>query len=166
LKDLIDLLAKFGALPFEHPSLFPIIVLAISATVAWLYANSKYPWTLGRPEFIRRWTLEFAKAWLAVVLVLAVDAWLIYRYMGLPPAFAKDEIGILVAEVPDQPNREQEAAYQNAIIDRIRSTQQLRDVVKVRLIERPLPFDLMEQQAEALKIGRWLGASFVLRPFW
>jgi tetratricopeptide (TPR) repeat protein len=71
----------------------------------------------------------------------------------------------LIAEVPDQPNREQRAAYQNAIIDRIRSTQQLRDVVKVRLIERPLPFDLMEQQAEALKIGRWLGASFVLRPF-
>jgi tetratricopeptide (TPR) repeat protein len=99
------------------------------------------------------------------VLLLAPAAWLIYRYVGLPPAFAKDEIGILVAEVPDQPNREQQTAYQNAIIDRIRGIQQLRDVVKVRLIERPLPFDLVEQQTEALKIGRWLGASFVLRPF-
>jgi hypothetical protein len=165
LKDLIELLAKFWDLPFEYPLLFPIIVVGISAIVARRYANAKYVWTPSAPEFIRRWALEFAKVWLATVLPLAVAAWLIYRYVGLPPAFAKDEIGILVAEVPDQPNREQQTAYQNAIIDRIRSIQQLRDVVKVRLIERPLPFDLLEQQTEALKIGLWLGATFVLRPF-
>jgi tetratricopeptide (TPR) repeat protein len=37
--------------------------------------------------------------------------------------------------------------------------------VKVRLIERPLPPDADAQQAEAVKIGRWLRADFVLRPF-
>jgi tetratricopeptide (TPR) repeat protein len=165
LKDLIELLAKLGGLPFEYPLLFPVTVVGISATAARGYANAKYVWTPSAPKFIRRWTLEFAKAWLVSVLLLAPAAWLIYRYVGLPPVFAKDEIGILVAEVLDQPNSEQQTAYQNAIIDRIRSIQQLRDVVKVRLIERPFPFDLVEQQTEALKIGRWLGASFVLRPF-
>jgi hypothetical protein len=154
LKDLIELPAKFGGLPFEYPHLFPILVAGISTIVAWRYAN--YLWTPGRSGSFLRWAAVIVAAWLVSVLLLAPGAWLIYRHVGLPHSFATGEIGILVAEVPDQKSREQQTAYENAIIDRIRGIQDLRDVVKVKLIERPLPPDLMEQQAEALKIGRWL----------
>jgi hypothetical protein len=71
----------------------------------------------------------------------------------------------IVAEVPNQYDTEQQTAYQNALVSRFEGSEQLREVVKVRLIERPLPPDADDQQAEALRIGRWLGASFVLRPF-
>jgi len=33
------------------------------------------------------------------------------------------------------------------------------------MLTRPLPVDLQDQQIEAVKIGRWLNASFVLRPY-
>jgi tetratricopeptide (TPR) repeat protein len=94
-----------------------------------------------------------------------VIGWLFFRYWGLAPAFTDDEIGILVAEVPDQTNREQQVAYQNALRLRFKNNKELREVVKVGLIERPLPPDADDQQAEAVKIGRWLRAAFVLRPF-
>jgi hypothetical protein len=100
-----------------------------------------------------------------MMMGLSVIGWLIYRYCFLPPPFTDDEIGILIAEVPDQKNHEQQSAYQNTIRGRVQSDEQLREIVKVRLIERPLPPDADAQQAEALRIGRWLRASFVLRPF-
>jgi len=83
----------------------------------------------------------------------------------LPDPFAPGEIGILIAEAPDQTDHARQIIYETAITDRMRAIPTLQDAVKVSLIERPLPFDLKEQQTEAIKIGRWLNASFVLRPF-
>ncbi len=158
-------MATFGGLFFEYPYLFLILVLGISAIVAWRYAN--YLWTPGWSGSLRRWVGVYFAAYLVSVITLAPLAWLTYRYVGLPYAFARGEIGILVAEVPDQENREQQTAYENALRLEIKSSnsEQLRRLVKVRLIERPLPPDDDAQQAEALKIGHWLRASFVLRPF-
>ena len=96
---------------------------------------------------------------------LSVIGWLVYRYWGLPSSFADGQIDILVAEVPDQNNREQQPAYQTALRLRVQNSEQLQKIVKVRLIERPLPPDVDAQQAEAVKSGRWLRAAFVLRPF-
>jgi hypothetical protein len=153
---VIEFLIKFVGLPFEYPALFPIIVLVAAGVVAWRYA--KYRWKQNKRGFRHLW-LPIFTVYVLGVLALSPLAWLFYRFWGLPHAFAKNEVGILIAEVPDQTNREQQTAYQNAIGDRIEETETLRGVAKVSLIERPLPFGLMEQQAEALKIGRWLGAS-------
>jgi Flp pilus assembly protein TadD len=114
---------------------------------------------------LRPWR-EVLAVWVVVAFVLSIIGFLFYRYWGLPlRPFADDEIGILVAEVPDQTNREQQTAYQTAIIRRVQTNEQLRERVKVKLIERPLRPDADDQQAEAVNIGRRLGAAFVPRPF-
>jgi hypothetical protein len=166
LKDsigLIELLAKFWGLFFEHPSLSLIVVVGAPVVPASFYAN--YLWVRGRSGNIRRFAPEFAKAYIAIFLPLVLIAWQFYRYWGLPHSFATSEIGILVAEVPNQTSPEQQIAYQNTLRAYIQNSSELRDVAKVRLIERPLPEDSEAAQAEATKIGHWLQASFVLRPY-
>jgi tetratricopeptide (TPR) repeat protein len=157
---LIELIS--GGLFFEYPTLIPVTIVVL--TVIFAYLRYKYLWDYrGKRRFDLWRSVIVASA--AVALVLSLIGWLAYRYWGLPPSFADDQIGILVAEVPDQPNREQQLAYQNALRLRVQSIPELRDIVKVRLIRRPLPPDAEAQQAEAVKIGRWLRAAFVLRPF-
>jgi hypothetical protein len=102
---------------------------------------------------------------MASSLLLAPVAWLLYRNVGLPHSFATGEVGILVAEAPNQTSPDQQIAYQNTLRAYIQNSPELRDVAKVRLIERPLPADSEAAQAEATKIGSWLQASFVLRPY-
>ena len=161
---LVDLLVKFGDLPFEHPPLIPLFIFLLPAvTIAPRYCLYRWNYKGGR-GFRDLW-LPVTAIYLASVLVLSPLGWVFYRYWGLPPAFAKNEIGILVAEVSSQTDREQQIAYQNSLRDRIRKSDELRSFVKVRLIQRPLPPDSEAQQIEALRIGHWLGASYVLRPY-
>jgi hypothetical protein len=87
------------------------------------------------------------------------------QILGFASSFANGQIGILVAEVPDQDNREQPPAYQTALNLRVQNSEQLQKIVKVRLIERPLLPDADAQQAQAVKCGCWLRAAFALRPF-
>jgi hypothetical protein len=155
---LIELLT--GGFFFEHPGLIPFAILVGSVIIAGLY----YRWRYSPASELGPWR-SVLSVWVITVVGLSLVGWLIYRCWGLPHPFATGQIGILVAEVPDQDNREQQTAYQTAILRQVHKNEQLREVVKIRLIERPLPPDADAQQAEALKIGRRLRASFVLRPF-
>jgi tetratricopeptide (TPR) repeat protein len=184
---LIELIS--GGFFFEYPALIPVTIVVLTV-IFFAYLYYKYLWDEGSvvpdthvlvdehgkplggefPDYKRgkrRFDLwrSIIVASAAVALVLSLIGWLGYRYWGLPTSFADDQIGILVAEVPDQTNREQQLAYQNALRLHVQSNPELRETVKVRLIERPLPPDAEAQQAEAVKIGRWLRAAFVLRPF-
>ena len=58
----------------------------------------------------------------------------------------------------------QQTAYALAIKEAV-SRSDLRNVVEVKVLQRKLPSDPDAQHASALKIGRWLNASFVLRPY-
>jgi hypothetical protein len=72
-------------------------------------------------------------------------------------------MGFLVAQLPADTDRGKQESYVQAIKGLAAQSQDLQSV-RVSLLERPLPADLEGQQAEALKLGRRLGASFVLRP--
>jgi Flp pilus assembly protein TadD len=145
-----------GGFFFEHPRLIPIAILVLTGIYLWRFQGARGfgPWR------------SVLAASTAVLLVLSIIGWLAYRYWGLPDSFADGQIGILIAEVPgDQQGRQHQEAYQNAIRLRVQNSDELREIVKVRLIERPLPPDAEARQAEAVKIGRWLRAAFVVRPF-
>ena len=101
---------------------------------------------------------------LLIVLAGGYHTWK-YRFWGIPSKFSNGEIGILVAEVPNDPDRQKQDAYAQAIRALAEASQDLKDVISVRLIQRPLSEDPERQQAEALRIGRWTHATFVLRPF-
>jgi hypothetical protein len=158
LSILIDLLT--GGAFFKYPLLIPIAIVVVTL----IFAFSFYRWKYLPASGFRPWRPVLAAS-VSVALVLSIAFCLFYRYWGLPHPFAVGQIGILVAEVPDQNNREQQTAYQNALRQRVQDNGELREVVKVRLIERPLLPDADAQQAEAVKIGRRLRAAFVLRPF-
>jgi hypothetical protein len=151
-----------GGLFFEYPALLPVAIVVVTVILTYLWYKNLRDYK-GKRGF-ELWRSTIATG-VAVALVSSLIGWLFYRFWGLPSSFTDDQIGILVAEVPDQTNREQQVAYQNALRLRVQSNSELREVVKVRLIERPLTADAEAQQAEAVKIGRWLRAAFVLRPF-
>jgi tetratricopeptide (TPR) repeat protein len=164
LDRLLELFVKFVGLPFEYPGLIRLLVFTLPAvTIAPLYFRYRWNYRASR-RFRDLWLPVFA-AYLISLPVFGLAGWCFYRYWGLPDAFAKNDIGILVAEVPEQTSREQQHAYQNALRNSIEKSSELRDVTKVRLIERPLPQDTEDAQNEALRIGHWLGATFILRPY-
>jgi tetratricopeptide (TPR) repeat protein len=114
---------------------------------------------------LRRLWLPVLIAFVCITPLLAGYGWCCYRFWGLPPPFAVNEIGFLIAEVPGDTERQRQNAYAQAIRELSEKTPSLKGVVKVRLIERPLAADPEKQHAEALRIGHWLHAAFVLRPY-
>lgn len=84
---------------------------------------------------------------------------------GLPPPFEKDEIGILIAKVPADAQQQKQALYAQAIRALVEKSPDLQDVVKVRLLQRPLPVEPEDQQVEAVRLGRMVRAAFVVRPY-
>jgi len=151
--DIIRLIREFG--PIWGP---PVLVVSV------LYWRVQYRWNQGARDG-QLWLDKYL--WITFVCgVILLASWerYYYRYWGLPEPFTTGEVGILIAEVPGDQNREQQTAYQAAIIQLIRASPELKNIVKVRLLERLLPPDLERQHAEAVKLGRWLHAAFVLRP--
>jgi len=123
-----------------------------------------YLWNRGHRGFRALW-LRVLILPLCIMATLAGYGLWHYRFRGLPWAFASNEVGFLIAEVPGDKDHEQQNAYAQAIRELSEKTPSLKGVVRVRLIERPLPADPEDQQAEALRIGHWLHAAFVLRPY-
>jgi len=138
---------------------------------------------LALPIFLLSWRIRYlwrdkgARGW-----ALPLDGWVlglslasgiffpIYHYWfdnhwHLPPPFSQGDIGILIAEVPGDTDRQLQSAYANAIRAITAKTPELEGIVKVRLITRSLSPDPEEQHVEATRIGRRLHASFVLRAF-
>jgi len=87
-----------------------------------------------------------------------------HKASGMPEPFRPEEVGILIAEAPGDENHARQTAYQAAILHMIEATPELKDLVKVRLLEKLLSPDIEAQHADALKLGRSLHASFVLQP--
>ena len=110
------------------------------------------------------WDRSFLATFLVGVVILACYFYYRYRWWGLPPPFEKGEIGILIGELPGDRDRQQQAAYAREIYALIQKSPELQAIVKVKMLERPLPADPQEQHAKALIWGRWLRATFVLRP--
>src|SRR5216684_2161928 len=163
LAPLAAFLVTYGGYPFEYPPLFPLIAIVLTTIIT-------VPYYKHRRE---KWHNEFRVAiWMPVISVFAaafvgslILAWAADRFWGLPNGFAKEEVGILVAELPNQKEREQQTAYQRELIVYIQNAPELKDLAQVRLIARPLPQDHEAAEIEALKIGQSLRASFVLRPY-
>jgi tetratricopeptide (TPR) repeat protein len=112
---------------------------------------------------------QFGGGWTWVILITAGVVLPCYyvcrdRYWGLPAPFERGEIGILIGEVPGDTNQQQQAAYAREIRALVQKTPELEAIVKVEMLERPLPADPQEQHAKALQWGRWLRATLVLRP--
>jgi tetratricopeptide (TPR) repeat protein len=150
---VVRLVREFG------PVWGPILALVFSVG-CWF----SYRWNQGA----RNWSLLADKRlWIGLacgIPLLIVWECYYYRYGGLPEPFRTGEVGILIAEVPGDQNQQRQTAYQAAIVQLVQTTPELKDIVKVRLVDRSLPRDLERQHAEAVKLGRWLHATFVLRP--
>ena len=148
-----------------HLHLLLLIVFLLPAVLAFLWWRSLYQIRPGNPGNIRRFISQISIPYVCCFIGVAVFAALFCCMDGVPSSFASGDIGILVAELPRQTDIAQQIKYQTAIIDGLQNHPDLQHIVKVELLERPLPFDLNDQQSAALKIGQWLNASFVLRPF-
>lgn len=152
--ELMHLIREFG------PVWGPILAAAFLS-----YYTLHYKWARG----LRNSRLFLNKLVILTVCasvgVLALYFFYRYRYLGLPERFKSDEIGILVAEVPGDRQRQAQIAYVLAIQEAADKVPELRDLVKVRLLDRPLSPDPVKQSDEAAQIGRWLGAEFVVRPY-
>ncbi len=151
--DEIRLIRELG--PIWGPALALVFVF-----VAWL----RHRWNRGM-----RGAKLFADKRVGIALIcglILLAGWEYYhfRFWGLPAPFRAGEVGILIAEAPGDQNLERQTAYQAAIMQLIQTTPELKDIVKVRLLGRLLPSDLEQQHAAAVKLGRWLHATFVLRP--
>ena len=77
---------------------------------------------------------------------------LYHRYVGLPPPFENSQIGILIAEIPGDTNREKQQSYAQAIRLIAVATPDLSSIVQVRLLERLLPSDSDLQHAQAIEL--------------
>jgi tetratricopeptide (TPR) repeat protein len=123
-----------------------------------------YRWNRGERGIALVFSSSVAILILSTALVLSIWYYWLYRYHGLPKSFAEGEVGILIAEASDDETRSRQTAYQSSIVQLIEQLPEMKDVVKVRLLDRKLSPDLEQQQLEAIRIGRWLDAAFVLRP--
>jgi tetratricopeptide (TPR) repeat protein len=146
---------------YKHPAFLPVLILIGAGWILWIFGQLL--WNRGRRGF-RRFVLPFLAIGALIALPAALVADHYYLYRGLPTAFEASEVGILIAEVPGDRESEWQSKYARAIQEHVSRNPQVRDFVRVRLLERMLPADPEQQQAEALKIGRRLHASFVLRP--
>jgi tetratricopeptide (TPR) repeat protein len=136
------------------------LLLAITVFLLW-YRFKPAGYTV-RERFVRS---NFGYLLSALIMfAIGYHGWK-YRFWGIPSSFSHGEIGILVAEVPNDQERQKQDAYAQAIRALAESSPDLKDVISARLIQRPLSKDPERQQAEALRIGRWTHATFVLRPF-
>ena len=139
------------------PRFGPLVVVLI------LFAYGIYRW-----KKFRRIQKVVRNRLLSVIVVAGTIAiiWAsihAYRY-GLPEHFRPGEIGILVAPIPGDERHAQQNTYIGAINALVSNDATLRDVVKVKPFSRELPDDPEQQHEEALRLGRRLGASFVIRP--
>jgi Flp pilus assembly protein TadD len=154
LTDLVQLIKELG--PVWGPLAVFLGLLMWRVRHRWNYEGAR-----GGELFWDRWVLSI---FLVGIVYSPAYYYYRYRYWGLPPSFEKGEIGILIGEIPGDTNQQQQAAYAREIRALVRKTPELEAIVKVKMLERPLPADPQEQQAKALQWGRWLRATFVLRP--
>ncbi|MGH9699850.1 MAG: tetratricopeptide repeat protein, partial [Candidatus Acidiferrales bacterium] len=142
------------------------IVLGLAVLITWGFVKAlrRSNKTTNKKwgDFLKRSVIVF----IASVLVLGVFACWIYRYVLIPSRFKAGEIGIIVTEVPgDDSDQTQQKAYINAIRDWAADhPSPVQQILKVNALQRPLPPDPEAEQSEAIKIGRWTHATFVLRP--
>lgn len=151
----IDFIKEYG--PVWGPVLvFAVVLWRIGADGWRRNAIRGWKFLLYRPLII---TFGFG------TLILSGWCYYHYRYWDLPKPFSENQIGILIAKVPGDVNDQDQAAYAQAIRLLIENQPDLNGVVSVRLLPRKLSNDPEEQQSQALKIGHWLHAKFVLRVF-
>lgn len=133
----------------------PVTALLLFSLVLWVRWKQQY----------RKFRSLFLNWSICIVLVLGlVGNLLFYRYYAIPSPFAENKIGILIAQIPGDTNAQQQQTYADAILRAVAEASDMRDVVKVALLGRPLPRDPDKQHQTALKLGRRLRAAFVIRP--
>ena len=155
LREIIHLLKDTGRFLFLYPEDILIVVLAIAA---WIFPI--YHWW-GERRY-RSW-----RFWIFVALSVTIlwgILWYFSAYGLLPSAFEPDKIGILITKPSNQPRTLSESLYRDAILDRIKSYPELRRIVAVESMERPLPADPVEKRTEVSRIANWVGASFIVLP--
>src|ERR1035438_3671886 len=121
---------------YEYPSAAPLFVLLFAVGIVWLYG--RYRWKKGSRGF-HQLAVPLVYMGASFLLPAALLAYYLYLYRGLPSAFNSSETGILVAEISGDVDRKQQSKYARAILDQTEKSPHLHGLVKVRLIERPLP---------------------------
>src|SRR5690348_1583208 len=121
---------------FENPASLPFVILLGAGWICWVYG--RFLWNKGERGF-RKLTLPLLIAASILLFTAGPVAGYVYLYRGLPSGFNDSEIGILVAKVPGDKESEWQSKYARAILEQVNNNPQLHGVIKVRLLERPLP---------------------------
>jgi tetratricopeptide (TPR) repeat protein len=101
----------------------------------------------------------------AIVLTLYYGGWFYLHYNhGLPERFEDGSIGILIAELPHQVDRNGQLIYERALREAFDAAPLLTRRVSIQLIGRPLPEGDQAAHEEALDLGESLNAWYVVRP--
>jgi hypothetical protein len=162
MDSLLKIISELLHLPFQYPALFPVIV--IIGTLAIEFRWVRHLLSNGGHAFRAFW-LQAIAGLLGIFLVLSSGAWIIYRYWGVPTQFGLGQIGVVIAEIPgDNADRTQQRTYEHEIHEGFNDTDDLRGRATARLLMRPLPLEAESEMTEARKLGRWVNATFILRP--
>ncbi len=154
--DLLDVLRWLSEHNWTPPSVTIVILGAV------LYSRWKRRYRKPSSLLFNR---EIATALIVCAVFSAGYYAYFYRYWGLPEKFDRHEVGILIAEVPGDVAGKEQQAYALAIEDLAQKTPDLKGVLRVKLLQRPLPVDPELQHQKAIQIGKWVRASYVVRPY-
>ena len=114
---------------------------------------------------VRGWSLRRVSAISAIVLTLYYGGLFYLDYnRGLPDPFEDGSIGILIAELPHQADRNGQLMYERALREAFDAAPLLTRRASIQLIRRPLPQGDQAAHEEALDLGESLNAWYVVRP--
>ena len=133
--------------------------------VPWLLWKLR-DWNFDRlRQQLRSRSLRRVIATSAIVLTLYYGGLFYLHYnRGLPDRFEDGDIGILIAELPHQADRNGQLMYERALRQAFDAAPLLTRRASIQLIRRPLPEGDQAAHEEALDLGESLNAWYVVRP--
>jgi hypothetical protein len=158
IRDSLEFALEHLPFPWGWPVAVGIVLIAALSYLVryrWNYHGERgLKLAFSRPVLILFFT--------SVIVQSGFTFWYV-NYFGIPGAFAEDQIGILVAQIPSDKNSTHQQTYAQAIREIVKESPELSSHVSVRMLDRPLSSDPDKQQEQALALGRRLHATFVLR---
>ena len=115
--------------------------------------------TLLRDRFLQRLVVASV-----IFLIIYYSGFFYWRHnRGLPKRFEDGAIGILIAELPHQADRNGQLIYERALRQAFDAAPQLTRRASIQLIRRPLPEGDQVAHQEAMELGDRLNAWYVVR---
>ncbi len=115
--------------------------------------------TLLRDRFLQRLVVASV-----IFLIIYYSGFFYWRHnRGLPERFEDGAIGILIAELPHQADRNGQLIYERALRQAFDAARQLTRRASIQLIRRPLPEGDQAAHQEVMELGDRLNAWYVVR---